>query len=79
MEPVCPPALEVLRDAEWQEAITAATLERVRGRVRPEHFEIFHLVLELLRRRPAPPTDAIGIGQPPRVVGSVTLPLLKST
>lgn len=40
-----PSDLEALWDAEWNDALAAAALERVRSSVRPEQFEIFHLAV----------------------------------
>lgn len=45
-----PADLEALWDAEWNDALAAAALERVRSSVRPEHFEIFHLAV--VRQQP---------------------------
>jgi RNA polymerase sigma factor (sigma-70 family) len=37
--------LESLWDEEWQKNLIAAAMERVKRKVNPEHFQIFHLLL----------------------------------
>jgi RNA polymerase sigma factor (sigma-70 family) len=49
-DPVANQVLEDIWDAEWQENITTAALERVRAKVNPKHYQIFQLYA--LRQKP---------------------------
>lgn len=62
-DPAVPPELEALWDAEWKQALSDAALERVRERVRPEHYEIFHLAV-IRQQPPRVVARALGVSLP---------------
>ena len=56
--------MEKVWDQEWEKNLVDTALQRVRARVKPQHYQIFHLyVIEEVPPRDVARTLKVGIGK----------------